>query len=195
MTLRELIESANATAEPLFKNTGRLIPFWIAITRDGELMVIPAPPTDSKDIAATLIRALFRDKDVVQYVSVCEAWVLEMTMPDRTTLNELNQRGLESHPDRVEVVAFMAESETEGMLTGRRQIERPARGKAKLGPLHVEERFTQSEGRMVGMLPRSRKGAMTFKRGDFVTANAPVDIEAAAIPTSPTARSISWATD
>jgi hypothetical protein len=47
---------------------------------------------------------------------------------------------------------LQGEDEQEGMLSGRRNIIR-GKGKPKLGPLQIE-RFNNSQGRMVGLLPK-----------------------------------------
>jgi hypothetical protein len=53
---------------------------------------------------------------------------------------------------------FQAEDNEAGLITGHREIVRPKNGKPYLGPLQMMPSGMQSEGRLVGLLPR--KGSL-----------------------------------
>jgi hypothetical protein len=67
--------------------------------------------------------------------------------------------GLSDHPDRIEIVAFQAESLDCRTVTGHRRIIREKHRVPRLGPLEIVD-TTQSEGRMVAMLPRPKGRAL-----------------------------------
>lgn len=151
--LRELIERASAFCDGAMRLHGNVAPIWHMITKDGEEIVELQPSMD-KDTAVVLIRALMEIREVVRYVHFTEAWMLLINKPTtQAQAEELAMAGLSQHPDRIETVAFQAEDIYSGMLTGHREIIRPKDGKPYLGPLQFL-RCEQSEGRMVGMLPR-----------------------------------------
>jgi hypothetical protein len=149
--LRDLIAFASDFSERHFAAKGVIHPMWHAFTSSGE-QFIEAPPFDDKDLAAAMIRALFDLRDVVRYVFIDEAWTVERPITD-DEYRTVQRIGLSNFPGRSEIVMFSGEDrEYGGMITAKRSIIRP-KGKPYLGPLVWDERYTHSEGRMVGMLP------------------------------------------
>jgi hypothetical protein len=158
--LRELIAFASGQCDKLFAREGIIYPMWHAITSTGETL-IETPPFDNKDLAVAMIRALFDLRDVVRYVFVDEAWTLSrMLQPNEE--EKAYREGLANHPDRIEIVMISGEDHECGQLMVHRNIIRPAKGKPYLCPLQSLDDLpfippgahaTQSEGRMVGLLP------------------------------------------
>lgn len=154
MELRDLIEMADNGASKIFDRTGRVLPMYHSIKRDGEHCIFSAPDGD-KDTSVYLARAVFELLGVVSYVYINEAWVLERLGVGAdigpSEMRRINREGLSEHPDRIEVLAFLAEDAT-GRLSAHRQILRPEHGKPKLMPLKFVE-VGKAEGRMVNLLP------------------------------------------
>lgn len=149
--MNEFIEFVSAQTERIFHQTGCVLPMYHAIKRDGHHIVCPMPDAN-KDTAVAIVRALFELQDVVRYVFIDEAWTVCAKSEEADALRNMAERGIASHPDRVEIILFNAEDENEGLTMGMRDIIR-GKGKAKLGPLKLE-RPNNMEGRMAGMLPR-----------------------------------------
>ena len=146
---------ASAQAETIFRRTGEVLPMWHAIKADGEQMIIPFAASEDKDMAVSLIKALFELESVETYVFMSEAWILHAG-PD-ADIDGINRRGLSDHPDRREAIMFAAENRDGEEQTACRFILRPEHGKAKLSPLKMDDMKNRtSEGRMVGMLQRRR---------------------------------------
>lgn len=126
-----------------------------AIKRDGTHFVFPAL-SSNKDTGVALARAAFELFDVVRYIFINEAWVLDARRRGMTAAESerIDREGISTHPDRIEVVMFAAEDETEGMLMARRCILRPEHGKPKLTALEYMPDSGRFQGRMVGLLPR-----------------------------------------
>jgi hypothetical protein len=151
--LRRLIEKASDAAERTFLSTGSFPPMWHMMTAEGDDLFIGATLAD-KNMAVALIKAMMILHNVVRYVFIDEAWLLDRSgAVDPAELKRLNRDGLEHHPERQEVLMFMAEDQSAGALTGRRAIIRAPGRKARLGPLIIDRDLLASEGRMVGLLP------------------------------------------
>jgi hypothetical protein len=149
--LRELIEVASGAAEKTFRATGSFPPTWHMITADGESL-FSGPISRDKDVQVAMIKTLMIIRNVVRYVFIDEAWILERKEIDRAEIDRAYQAGLKNHPDRKEILMFSAEDQSAGMVTAHRDIIRAPGRKARLGPLVIDN-FTESEGRMVGLLP------------------------------------------
>jgi hypothetical protein len=149
-----MIERASRTAEHEFAKRGFLTPAWVAIDKQGTVHAFPSSG-HSKDLDVLIIRATFTALEVIRYVFVDEAWMLDRSMSDITKaeLVEIGKHGLRDHPERKEIVMLSGEDHDAGQLTARRDIVRPPVGRPYLGPLIIDDGIKQSEGRMVGLLP------------------------------------------
>src|SRR5262245_24092779 len=154
MTLDEIFQHGVETAQTLFAAQGEVHPMWIAQTSSGEVLPLIAPigDRDSKDAVVGMIKAIFKQHEVVRYVSLLEAWTLELKRDRDLPLSVRLGAPISQHPERREIVALAAEDKTEGMLTGMFYILRPEHGKATLSPLKRMEKSTRHEGRFVGLL-------------------------------------------
>ncbi len=159
--LRRMFDRASQFCEAHFATRGEIAPMWHAVTSEGETIIEPHPILLGKDIAMVLIRAFFDAKDVVRYVYIGEAWTLRELI-ESEEVEAIMRDGIESHPDRVEVVQLQGEDDECGQIMGQRRIIRPESGRPYLGPLEMiadlpsipdGARLSQSEGRMVGVLP------------------------------------------
>jgi hypothetical protein len=158
-TLEQFVERASKRIEKIFYRSGQVLPLYHAVRRNGEIMIMPAPHPD-KDTAIAMVRALFELEDVVRYVFINEAWTFESGRESaamQQAIDLAKQGRLSEHPDRKEIVVFLAEDEAGGMLSASREIIRNGGGKAQLGPLTFQREGSQAEGRMVGLLPRKGK--------------------------------------
>ena len=151
--LRQMIEAASSAVEKLFKIRGVIRPMYDCMTADGVRFVTPAPHED-KDAAVAMMRALFVIKNVVRYVFIDEAWMLDQKgdAAEGARLEAWAAKyGVASHPDRREIVMFIAE-DLAGRLSAHRFILRPEHGKPRLSPLKFIPAETLAHGRMVGLL-------------------------------------------
>lgn len=156
--LRELIAFAAEQAAKLFRTTGRVLPMYHAIKRDGTNLIFNAPP-GGKDVAVAMVRAAFELHDCIRYVFMDEAWVLEPRGREITAAEweHIRREGLSEHPDRCEVLMISGEDQASGLVSAHRFILRPEHGKAKLGPLqYCDLEGGTSVGRMVGLLPKPK---------------------------------------
>jgi len=157
--LKELIEFASSNAETIFRKQDEFLPMWHAVSGDGDALVIVAPDfTDDKDTGIAMVKKAFELNNVECYVFVSEAWVLETKDPRAdATIKKAMREGLANHPDRREVISFIAENNDGEMRTAHRYILRPEIGKPKLSPLVLNEAFDQASGRMTGLLKQRDK--------------------------------------
>ena len=158
--LRWIIGHASDAMAQWFAKNGEIGPMWHAIKADGDHFVVPIPAymTD-KDVMAATISVLFKIQDVRTYCFVDEAWTAEAVdgeARDKLIAYLKTNESLEDYPDRVEIVVFQGEDHEAGMLCAQRKIIRPAIGPPRLGPLEYFD-IKSSEGRFVGMLPRTTR--------------------------------------
>jgi hypothetical protein len=154
--LRRMFDQASRFCEAHFATYGEISPMWHAVTSSDETIIEPHPIyLVDKDIAMALVRAFFDARDVVRYVYIGEAWTLN-TLVKREEVDALMRDGIADHPGRVEIVQLQGEDRECGQI----KIIRPKEGKPYLGPLETvgdlipaSEHISQSEGRMVGVLP------------------------------------------
>lgn len=160
--LRKMIELASKQCEKIFRITEEIAPMYHAIKRDGDALFFEAPG-GSKDESVAMVRAAFELHDVVRYILINEAWVVEFTkLPSATELERWDQLGLSGHPDRREVLLFHGEDEASGEMRAQRYILRPEHGRATLTPLEfIDDTGGVSEGRLVGLLPHPARGKMS----------------------------------
>jgi len=152
-TLEEFMRSVSAAIDPIFAQTGQILPMYHIVAPIGET-VIPAPPVADKDVAVQLIRLLLEKVEASRVCFVDEAW----TVTRKGTADDLEQMRQMAPPseqsDRKEIVMFSVEDIAKGELLGYRDIIREPGQRPRLGELVIHERVTMSVGRMVGLLPR-----------------------------------------
>lgn len=159
---RELIETISECVSVAFLIFREMRPFYHAVSANGEEFVISLSGID-KNVWAATARQFFKEKSVVRYVFVTEAWTLLSNLDGASKekiedlKKQLKEHGLKNHPDAVESVTLTAEDESEGYVLATRRIIRNG-NKATLGPLEIsDEPYSTFEGRFVGLLPQ--KGA------------------------------------
>jgi len=154
--LKDLIEYASANAEAIFRRQGEFLPMWHAVTADGEAFVMMCPEfLDDKDAGIAIVKRAFEEEDAEAYVFISEAWVLEARRDfSDEAIRKAMRAGLGNHPDRREVLAFMAENRDGEMQSARRYILRPENSKPTLAPLMLDEmsKVTETSGRLTGLL-------------------------------------------
>lgn len=157
VVLTDMIRMADGFAEAAFREKGAVRATYIAFTED-EVMVVPAPPVNDKNLALLMVRVLFAEKGVRAYVYFDEAWVV-MSPEDRgrslkESVDDFSRQhpdGLEHAPGRMEVVHMWAENAT-GKMQAQRLITRDPNA---LGPLEINViNANESMGRMTDLLPR-----------------------------------------
>jgi len=151
-TLREFVETASRNIDTIFRRTGRIRPMVHCVTRDGDELIFPSTGED-KDTFALMMRALFELRDVVRYVMMDEAWMVEAGN-DEAVMREAIKHGATASPARVEIVMFSAEDHAEGQLMAFRKIIRPEGKLPYLDPLQASPDGGMLSGRFVGLLPR-----------------------------------------
>jgi hypothetical protein len=161
--LSKLLDHASFFVEEQFRHVGRITPMWIAVDQKGNQVVVPPPvpfvTQAAKDYATLVVRALFALTGVTRYVFICESWIL-LAEDAPIDIEAVQRDGISDHPGRREVVNLTAESDVSGLVLAWRPIIRPAKGKARLGPLVVEQRAGLTvEGRMSSMLPRKGRAS------------------------------------
>jgi hypothetical protein len=150
-TLKDFIEKASENASQIFNRTGQILPMVHAVTRNGDHVIMQMPPGD-KDTSIATVRAWFVLNDVVRYVFIDEAWILETA--DESTIKALQtaKRSVSQHPQRKEILLLSGEDEKEGHLQIRRYIIR-GKGKPQLGPVEISQ-LPYMAGRLAGLLPQ-----------------------------------------
>jgi len=158
LKLEDILAYAAKTARSAFNQKGEVAPMWAGHTATGELvMCIPENfnDGDAKQKAVDGVRKIFREKGVVQFAFMTEAWVLDTKTAGSDLAVKLalrSGRSLEHHPDRREVVMLQAEDK-ERCLIAYYYILRPEYGKPTLSPLiKTPEDITGLRGRMMGLL-------------------------------------------
>lgn len=146
-----MIDAAAETAREAFAKNGCVRPLWIAETKGGDMLAIPALLSGKDEMMAAL-RIVFREKGVVRFVHMDEAWILRVQSDDEIPPDVARGKGsLEHHPDRREVVMLHAEDATH-IRMARFYILRPEHGPAALSPLQRDGTLSNFKGRMVGLL-------------------------------------------
>jgi hypothetical protein len=151
ITLDRHVKIAADLSRRIFDQVKSLQPMIHAITKDDEHLIAAVPQVggddDEKDAAAVGLHAFLKEKNVVQYVLLTEAWVL--TLPAGTNIGGDLPRP-KDHPDRVEVITLSGETKDRaihGMIT----ITRDANGNPTLGELETWD-GGMSTGRLTGLL-------------------------------------------
>jgi hypothetical protein len=149
ITLKEIIQHLGEKCEWFMAQQGFVTPMYHIVTRDGFHLIL-APPDKNKNIAVEKIRILLKLVDAVLYGFCDEAWMASYTPEE---VQDPTIARPEDRPNREEIVLIQAECEREGELTARRKIIRTKGKPPVLGPLEID-RYDQSSGRMVGILPQ-----------------------------------------
>lgn len=153
LSLEELIQFAAKQMELRFKHVGRIYPMWHAESLT-DSYVISADMRD-KDLTTAALAAFFRERNVVRFVFMDEAWIVDRKPGEIDKL--MREGGVSAQPDRKEIVMIHAEDvHTSKVYT--RQIIRPKKGKARLGPLETDAEFgTMIDSRWSVLLAHLRK--------------------------------------
>lgn len=155
--LKRLLDTCALAAEYVFAKNGLMRPMWHAVTEKNEHLIFDSP-SENRDHAVALVRALFVARNVIRYVFMDEAWMLE-ALNDPQKVADLDKWttgtvSLSEHPERVEIVLFSAEDYASGQVLAHRKIVRHSIGPATLRPLEVQDVDGGThEGRLVGLLP------------------------------------------
>lgn len=159
MNLQKLFETARDNAKRIFDTDHSIMPIWHAISANDENLIIATPwsSDEEKDGAILALRDFFREKNVLRFAFVCEAW-MTMLNPDET--KRATATGdfprASSHPDRREVIRITAEDRDGTVLSGQFFILRPEHGPPTLSPFH-QENFEHFEGRLTGLLTTEKR--------------------------------------
>jgi len=146
MNLKKLIETADLSAEAIFRATGQLLPMYHMITVKGAHIVTPSPSQD-KDLAVKIMKAALKEFNVDSYVFLSEAWSVSAKTEDIAVPRE----GLRRHPDRREIIMYSAEDRAGNQRMAHRYILRPEHGPATLSRLEIMAAANMSSGRLVGL--------------------------------------------
>lgn len=134
MTLDELFDHGREFANHMFSATGSITPMWVCVTNDGEILPIMVPMDGNKDMIASALKAFFKAKNVIRYVSIMEGWVL-MAKDSSVDLQELiDQMPIRNHPDRKEIITIEASDHLGNSKNGAYYIIRP-----KNEPVYLSE--------------------------------------------------------
>lgn len=157
--LQQLVDIAVMVAERCFEQDGYVAPVYLMVEADGSIAVVAPPAGDDRDLAVAAVREFMRAHAVARYVFVSEAWTVEAA-GEAGIAGVLPLAGrLAEHPDRVEVLLLVCEDACAGQRVYRRRIVREPGRRPRLGPLERQdgqdgEAAVESQGRMVGLLPR-----------------------------------------
>ena len=154
-TLETVLAYAAKVARDAFKVRHEVRPMWAGHTADGELvMVVPEKFGNAADkqFAVDQVRAIFKEKKVVMFTFMTEAWMVDSKSTTPQSISRLmrTREGLADHPDRREVVQIIAE-DRERSIMGMYFILRPEHGKPTLSPFRKQESM-ETSGRMTGLL-------------------------------------------
>jgi hypothetical protein len=160
-SLDRMLDYADQFIAKRFKHVGRIYPMFHAETTDDVLLIDTI--LENKDAVAAMLTKFFAEKNVQRFVFIDEAWFLDIDQTGKKVsqdeLDKIMREGIKDNPDRREVVQFHAQ-DAKMMHIWTREIIRPAKGKAKLGPLKKNEEWNNSQGRWHGLLSHLRTGAL-----------------------------------
>jgi len=155
MTLDQIMAHAAKTARDSFRDRGYVVPMWAGHTASGELiMIMPDKFTtgEQKQIAVDKVRAIFKEKGVVMFAFMTEAWMIDSAQSSQAIVARawFSGKSLEHHPDRREAIYIQAEDK-ERCIIGHYFILRPEHGKPTLSPFRKGGSL-DGVGRMFGLL-------------------------------------------
>lgn len=154
MDLNQLFEHGQEMAIKVFNGQGEILPTWILVTADGELvpLIIPSWAMEDKDKVVEVLAKVFRDGRIIRYVSLLEAWCVIGKSKEqmKDVLDNIDITPIREHPERIEVVHIQAEDKHH-MLSGQFRIIRPANNKPFLSRFEKND-ADRSEGRFCNLL-------------------------------------------
>lgn len=150
MTLNELFQHGKEFAAVAFNGQGELTPMWICVTEDEEVLPIVVPMIGDKDEIITALRQFLKQKGVIRYVSMIEAWMLEAKNKNQNYQDLIKDGPIRANPDRVEIVNIEAADHYGNSKMGFYRIVRPADGPPYLA--RFEEMDGDSSGRFSNLL-------------------------------------------
>jgi len=153
--LKQLITIASRQMEKQFAKKGVVRPMWHAVAADGQEFVFLSPCED-KDQCVAMVHAFCDLRDIVRILFIAEAWTATDLKPGE--LERANEHGVETLPQREEVLMFAGEDKDGNVVAKRTIIRSKGNGKrATLGPLEFVEGF---EGRLANLIPSRLKGTV-----------------------------------
>jgi hypothetical protein len=154
MTLDQIFDHGKEATKHLFKEQGMIHPMWICEKADGEVfpICVQMPDRKQRDAFALALKETFKRHNVVRYVALLEAWVVEM--PADTDVKNLDlSKSFEHHTDRREAVFVTAEDIDGSNKAGQFYILRPEHGKPTLSEFKdFSGSEKPNEGRFVRLL-------------------------------------------
>lgn len=139
----------------MFEIYGEVTPRFVGVgAKDGRLFLCTmAPNRLSKNETVFAVRRIARREKLFTLYHFDEAWFVseENNTPASHSAAQLAyEQRLYEHPKREECLLIGVDSKVEGVVTGMWQamIERPSRGKARLGPWH--NKYTGPDARLEG---------------------------------------------
>jgi hypothetical protein len=155
--LLHMIKTASRNIEQIFGVAGSVAAMWHWVTADGDEVVALAPPVP-KDAAIVIMRQVLADDEAVAVLFIDEAWTFTTSDKSEAQAWLASGRDASQHPNRREIVHFLAEDDS-GQLIGLRNIYRTPGRPPRLGPLSIEASFAPA-GRMASLLPRRRDATL-----------------------------------
>ena len=159
-TLEELYDyQVKFAAFAFVRNEGFIQPMWVGQTTDDTLLPITTTwdSAEQKLEAFETVKNIFRDFEVVRYVSMLEAW---MVIADKSALKE-DREGLmktrpSDHPDKQEAIIIVGEDGVKSIF-GYYPIIRDKDGNPTLGEFQKQDMGGAiSSGTMTDLLPIKR---------------------------------------
>jgi hypothetical protein len=152
-SLKDFTIAAAETAAAMFAKQGnQLAPVYIALDRNGDYSIFPAPP-GPKDFSMMITRAYLEFIGATRVIYVDEAWTLEEPIVGvaKERLDQIEREGVKNQPGHIECVLLVGEDATEPLVMFQRKINRDG-DRVWLGPL-VDISPDGAQGRMIGLLP------------------------------------------
>lgn len=139
LSLEDLMVFASEQMAVRFKHVGRIYPMWHAESAT-DSFIISTDANQDKDLVTEAIAAFFRERNVIRFIFIDEAWIVDRKPEDLQKL--MLAGGVSAQPDRREIVMIHGEDATTAKVRVR-DIIRPKKGKARLGPLQTDAEFGQ----------------------------------------------------
>src|SRR5512143_2492056 len=117
MTLEEIFDHGKEAARHIFDMQGEIQPMWIVETKKGEIVPMMVQITNDKDKASEAIKRALRKLGAVRYVSMIEAWALDVGKDKKIPESIKLGAPISQHPDRREIVTINAEDKIDGAMS------------------------------------------------------------------------------